>query len=174
MSIGEGPLARDGAATIRANAEIVAAVHRFGKGGTITYRGHGHFQIRGALLVNYYPLSKRRTAYVDATTQGRAHCSPADAVALSWEPPAIVPKELQAKRRGKHSRRWRRQLLVLDAHCYWCRKPLDLDTSTVDHVVPLARGGLDNANNRVLACEPCNKGRGHDMPEITQQQGATA
>jgi 5-methylcytosine-specific restriction endonuclease McrA len=43
---------------------------------------------------------------------------------------------------------------------------LTLDTSTMDHVIPLHRGGLDNANNRVLACEPCNSKRGHDMPEL--------
>jgi len=29
-------------------------------------------------------------------------------------------------------------------------------------------GGLDHPNNRVLACEPCNKGRGNSMPELKQ------
>ena len=53
--------------------------------------GAGHIQIKGpGALVNYWPESKRRTAYVAAGAKagvGRsvAHCSPQDVIALCLE-----------------------------------------------------------------------------------------
>jgi hypothetical protein len=36
--------------------------------------------------------------------------------------------------------------------------------STIDHVVPLARGGAKGRSNQVLACQDCNSRRGHMLP----------
>ena len=129
----------------------------------------GHWQIKGKLLVNYYPKSSKRTAYVAGTTAGRKNVTPEEAIKMSLEPPKIAPKELKDER-GKNSRSLRRKMLKgrMQCKCNWCDTMIDLDTSTVDHVIPLHRGGLDNANNRVLACRPCNQKRGHDMPEIKE------
>jgi len=44
--------------------------------------------------------------------------------------------------------------------------PLTKETATLDHVIPISRGGLNNANNYVIACEPCNSERGNNMPEV--------
>lgn len=41
--------------------------------------------------------------------------------------------------------------------CYYCKKPFNSKRkSTLDHVIPLARGGLHDISNIVLACWPCN------------------
>lgn len=136
------------------------------RGATVHMAGAGHFHIRGQLLVNYYPFGKKQTAYVAGTTHGVHHCTPKQAVAMAFEAP---PMATAAKKdtRATHSRRIRRRLLKSKGrHCHWCQAPITLNTSTIEHVVPLARGGLDNDNNRVLACEPCNTKRGHDMPEL--------
>lgn len=127
---------------------------------------HGHVQLRGDLLVNYYPESKKRTAYVAGTTKGRKLVSPSEAVGMCFTAPPIVGKEDRDKR-SKDSRKKRAALIKKGVKaCFWCQAPVTIDTSTLEHKIPLARGGLDNANNRTLACYDCNNGRGHDIPEL--------
>ena len=138
------------------------------RGATVTDRGNGHFQIRGRLLVNYYPFGKKRTAYVAATTHGKHGVSPTEAVAMAFSAPLIASADKKDERHGNSRRQRSRLLRKLGANCHWCNANITLDTSTVEHVIPLNRGGLDNANNRVLACKPCNQARGHNMPELTQ------
>lgn len=51
---------------------------------------------------------------------------------------------------------------VIQGHrCYWCHEP---STLTVDHVIPIARGGRHAIGNLVLACETCNKARCDALP----------
>lgn len=135
------------------------------RGLRVVDRGQGHLQIIGGpLLVNYYPLAKRRSAYVAGTTGRRTGVSPEQAVEMAFSPPD-VRGVARRDDRGKY-RNIRRKMMKKSNKCHWCGCGLTLDTSTLDHVIPLYRGGLDNDNNRVLACEPCNTKRGHDMPEL--------
>lgn len=136
------------------------------RGATLRDCGNGHFQIVGRLMVNYYPLSKKCSAYVAGTTHGKGHVTPKEAVEMAFAPPPLAPKTKQDTRRSK-SRSKRVNMIRRNGNlCHWCKCELTVDTSTIEHVVPIARGGLDNSNNRVLACKPCNSARGHDMPEL--------
>lgn len=47
---------------------------------------------------------------------------------------------------------------VLD--CFHCGLRLHPDTLTLDHVVPVARGGDNSVFNFVPSCQPCNSRRG--------------
>ena len=139
--------------------------HAHSRGVKVLDRGYGHFQLQGPyLLVNYYPFSAKRTAYVAGTTEGVPDCDVTKAVAMARNIPKLTG--VKAKR-SKNSRKIRYRMLQgrTWAQCHWCKARIDLSTSTLDHIIPLGRGGLDNANNRVLACEPCNQRRGHRMPE---------
>lgn len=138
------------------------------RGAVVVDRGHGHIQIRGQLLVNYYPFSKKRTAYVAGTFGGKMHVTPAQAVAMAYDPPPLAAHKERDRRRAKSKRKRAAMLRAGMTECHWCHAPLTVDNSTIEHKIPLARGGLDNANNRVLACAACNHGRGHDMPELKQ------
>lgn len=40
--------------------------------------------------------------------------------------------------------------------CYLCGRELTLQTATIDHVIPLSRGGSHTPDNVKLACKPCN------------------
>jgi len=57
----------------------------------------------------------------------------------------------------------RKNILKRDGHkCVYCGKghlPL-----TVDHVIPKSRGGVDNWDNVVAACLPCNNKKGYRTP----------
>lgn len=47
-------------------------------------KGEGHFHIRGDRLVNYYPFSRRRTAYVPDETRTVYNVDPDQAVELAF------------------------------------------------------------------------------------------
>lgn len=40
--------------------------------------------------------------------------------------------------------------------CYYCGVPLTQSTRTIDHVLPLSRGGTNSKENKVLCCRRCN------------------
>jgi len=40
--------------------------------------------------------------------------------------------------------------------CHYCEKKVSPKMLTMDHLVPLARGGLSTKNNLVPACKECN------------------
>lgn len=48
--------------------------------------------------------------------------------------------------------------------CVYCAARLDQFTATLDHVVPLARGGSHDPGNLVAACAPCNRMKGDLLP----------
>jgi 5-methylcytosine-specific restriction endonuclease McrA len=48
--------------------------------------------------------------------------------------------------------------------CVYCATPLDQHSATLDHVVPLARGGAHDPGNVVAACGPCNRLKGDLLP----------
>lgn len=133
--------------------------------------GSGHIQIIGGpLLVNYWPDSKKRTAYVAGTSSGHRSATPEQAISMALTPPAVQTHGTH--RKGNYKREKLRRL-AKRATCLWCGCGLSIDghapgthKATLEHVIPLKRGGLDNANNRDIACGKCNQERGHNMPEI--------
>lgn len=126
-------------------------------------KGNGHIQLKGPLLVNYYPRSKTKTAYVAGTNKGMKHVTEDQAIAMCFEAPSAKAKE----KRKPNYRKEKEKLLLKSSACHWCGVELTIDTATLDHKVPLSRGGLNNFNNYVLACFCCNQRRGNAMPELS-------
>lgn len=141
--------------------------------------GGGHLQIVGGpLLVSYYPESKRKSAYVAGTTSKRTGVTPEDAVEMAFTAP--TPKfgvriDTRTHNPEVRRRQVKRMRVRLGENCHWCGKPMVFRghpnyggemSATIEHVIPLSRGGLDNDNNRVLAHAKCNHERGSDMPEL--------
>lgn len=137
------------------------------RGIEITIKPNGHVQIHGKLLVNYYPLSKKKTAYIASTRKGVHNTTPKEAIRMSMKPPKCT--KTPAKR--KKTKSIKQKLFAKSHFCHWCQKELTMETATIDHVIPLKRGGLDHQMNMVLACEPCNQERGHSMPELKLVKG---
>lgn len=50
-------------------------------------------------------------------------------------------------------RRWLRRLISLGAMCFYCN---DRRADTIDHIIPLTRGGTNQEGNLVPACRKCN------------------
>jgi hypothetical protein len=53
--------------------------------------------------------------------------------------------------------------------CFWCGHELPKEAITVDHYIPLSKGGSNNTENLRIACYGCNQKRGNAMPEDTPQ-----
>lgn len=58
-----------------------------------------------------------------------------------------------------------REALIIEQNgrCAYCGDNLD-NNSTIDHVVPRARGGSDDDCNLVAACPDCNRAKGAMLP----------
>ena len=48
--------------------------------------------------------------------------------------------------------------------CVYCASLLDFRLATIDHVLPLAKGGAHAPGNLVVACAPCNRMKGDMLP----------
>jgi 5-methylcytosine-specific restriction endonuclease McrA len=44
--------------------------------------------------------------------------------------------------------------------CFYCHEDIPRELRSVDHVIPLSRGGTYNWLNLVLCCRPCNFAKG--------------
>lgn len=129
--------------------------------------GRGHWQIKGGpLLVNYYPATG--TIYVNGTTGGRRG-KLEDAIAAAKTPPPVT-EDRDSRKNRKWNRRRLFRLYKKSSICHWCGKSVSPQEASLDHVIPLSRGGLTNMNNLVLAHKKCNHGRGNEMPEIQNAQ----
>jgi 5-methylcytosine-specific restriction endonuclease McrA len=155
--------------------QIIEAV--LARGLKVKFRGptDGHVQIVGPLLVNYYPEARKRSAYVAGTTRRINNVTPEQAVEMALNAPKIATPDRKDKRRFSKNHRRTAVRLVRQRdgdNCKWCKQQMifggepGLMSATIEHVIPLNRGGLDNLNNMALAHKKCNNERGHDMPEL--------
>lgn len=55
----------------------------------------------------------------------------------------------------KKSRWW--QNLIQKTACYYCQTAISRTEVTMDHIVPISRGGRSTAGNLVPACKTCNE-----------------
>ncbi len=125
--------------------------------------GDGHIQLKGIMTVNYYPDSKFKTAYINGMKGSIKNVSESKAVELAIN---IPKKQTVTDERKRSYRREKVKLLKKNPFCHWCKKELTRETATIEHIIPLGLGGINNMNNYKLACEPCNIERGCDMPEL--------
>ncbi len=68
--------------------------------------------------------------------------------------PAHIARERAKARELKKSGFWQRKLAA--GLCAYCGKKFAAADLTMDHVVPLARGGRSTRGNVVPACQACN------------------
>jgi len=57
------------------------------------------------------------------------------------------------------------QLIRQNRLCYWCSQPVPPNYH-VDHVIPVARGGSNAADNIVITCPHCNQTKNDRLPFV--------
>ena len=53
---------------------------------------------------------------------------------------------------------------IQDGLCHFCQQSVGADHLTMDHLVPLARGGKSTKGNIVPACQACNQKKQLETP----------
>ena len=76
--------------------------------------------------------------------------------------PAQIAKE-RAKARELRRTNWC-QALLQKGICHYSGKKFPASELTMDHVVPLSRGGRSTKGNIVPCCKTCNNGKKYTMP----------
>lgn len=68
-------------------------------------------------------------------------------------------KKEKAKAQELRNSQWWRQTLGQGV-CYHCGQKFKPEELTMDHLIPIARGGKSTKNNCVPSCKPCNTKKG--------------
>lgn len=67
---------------------------------------------------------------------------------------AALKAEKQKARELRNSQWWKRK--CDKGACHYCGKPFKPSELTMDHIVPISRGGKSTKGNVVPACKTCN------------------
>ena len=73
-----------------------------------------------------------------------------------------IRKEKQKARDLRKSQWWNRK--CAEGKCYYCGRDIPPGELTMDHIVPIIRGGKSAKNNLVPACKDCNSKKRHSLP----------
>lgn len=73
-----------------------------------------------------------------------------------------IRKEKQKARILKNSSWWKRK--ISKRRCYYCGREIPEKELTMDHIVPLIRGGKSIKSNIVAACKDCNNKKKYMLP----------
>jgi len=76
--------------------------------------------------------------------------------------PQSIAREKQKAKDLRNSNWWANQLQ--DGVCHYCGKQFPPEELTMDHLVPLSRGGKSTKGNLVPACQPCNSDKKYYTP----------
>ncbi|MBI4390242.1 MAG: HNH endonuclease [Nitrospinae bacterium] len=76
--------------------------------------------------------------------------------------PGQIQKEKAKARKLRASQWWRNKLA--EGTCHYCGGKFDRELLTMDHVVPLSRGGKSSKGNAVVCCKDCNNKKKYLTP----------
>jgi 5-methylcytosine-specific restriction protein A len=72
--------------------------------------------------------------------------------------PEHIKRERRKARELRNGSWWKQQ--IGKGLCYHCAARFDKADLTMDHLIPIARGGKSNKNNCVVSCKACNTAKG--------------
>ncbi len=75
---------------------------------------------------------------------------------------AQIRAERNKARQLRQSQWWKRR--CAKGVCYYCGRPTPARELTMDHIVPIARGGRTTRGNVVPACKECNNKKKQLLP----------
>lgn len=76
--------------------------------------------------------------------------------------PKHIARERQKAREMRSTQWWLNQLQ--QGICHYCGEKFSADELTMDHVVPVSRGGRSNKANIVASCKKCNNDKTYLTP----------
>ncbi|RII27298.1 MAG: HNH endonuclease [Geobacter sp.] len=73
-----------------------------------------------------------------------------------------IKREREKARELRASQWWKNRLAK--GVCHWCGGTFPPDELSMDHIVPVIRGGKSTRGNVVPACKECNNRKKHLLP----------
>ncbi len=73
--------------------------------------------------------------------------------------PQHIKKEREKARKLRSTQWWKNKLN--QGTCYFCEKKFPKHQLTMEHLIPLARGGFSIKSNLVVSCKICNSQKKH-------------
>ncbi len=81
--------------------------------------------------------------------------------------PDLLKRERAKARELRLSQWWKRR--ITEGVCYYCRRTVGRANLTLDHIVPMGRGGRSTRGNVVPACKECNSKKQSLVPMEWQE-----
>jgi 5-methylcytosine-specific restriction endonuclease McrA len=81
---------------------------------------------------------------------------------------ATLRRERAKARALRQSQWWKRRCSA--GVCHYCGKEVGAKALTMDHLVPLVRGGRSNKGNLVPACKDCNNKKKYQLAWETESE----
>jgi 5-methylcytosine-specific restriction protein A len=76
--------------------------------------------------------------------------------------PQSMRREKEKARRLRNSAWWMKK--TREGICHYCNRRVGKGSLTMDHIVPLSRGGKSKKGNLVPACKDCNNRKKYLLP----------
>lgn len=76
--------------------------------------------------------------------------------------PAHIKREKMKARELRASQWWKNE--IGKGVCYYCHGRFEKEVLTMDHVIPIVRGGKTTKSNVVVCCKECNSKKKHQTP----------
>jgi hypothetical protein len=76
--------------------------------------------------------------------------------------PETIRKEKEKARALRKTQWWQRQ--IAKGKCFYCQSDVNPKELTMDHIVPLIRGGRSTRGNVAPACKQCNDRKKYLLP----------
>ena len=76
--------------------------------------------------------------------------------------PVVLKRERARARELRATQWWKRR--IADGVCYYCRRRVGHGVLSMDHIIPLGRGGRSVRGNVVPACKDCNSRKQSLLP----------
>jgi len=76
-----------------------------------------------------------------------------DWIEINKDPQHVAREKLKA-RQLRQSQWWKN--LIAGGECHYCKQKFKPEELTLDHIVPLSRGGKSTKGNVVPCCKACN------------------
>ncbi|HEB49348.1 MAG TPA: HNH endonuclease [Desulfobulbus sp.] len=73
-----------------------------------------------------------------------------------------IRAERNKARQLRRSRWWQRK--TSSGTCYYCGRKVGIKALTMDHIIPLSRGGRSTRDNLVPCCKACNTRKKSSLP----------
>ena len=86
-----------------------------------------------------------------------------DSTHTFWElPPSDIEREKNRARELRQTSWWRQK--IARGLCHYCGRKFRTDELTMDHIIPLSRGGRSEKINIVPSCKECNNQKRYLIP----------